>query len=126
MNLNKTRVKRKSDKSIKNITQCTTALTQPVQSCDRLVHSVKWVLDDILVSSRVTEDVSGTIQCLFEQALNARPTTPLITDLRDLEALTYNHIFLFCSFSFVLRATFPSPSPGEYFDHKKVCIRAQS
>ena len=56
-------------------------------SWKRLVRSVKRVLHDILGSRTVTEKVRGTKLCLVDQALNARPITPVSTDSRDLEAL---------------------------------------
>ena len=56
-------------------------------SWKRLVRRVKRVLHDILGSRTVTEKVRGTKLCLVDQALNARPITPVSTDSRDLEAL---------------------------------------
>ena len=41
----------------------------------------------------VTEDVPSTTMCLFEQTLNARPLTPVRSDVNDLESIT-PHPFL--------------------------------
>ena len=42
----------------------------------------------------VTEHVVSTTMCIFEQTLNARPLTPVSSDVNDLEALTPNHFLL--------------------------------
>ena len=79
------------------------------------------MLYDILGSRRVTEEVLGTTLCLIEQALNPMPITPVSTGSRELEALTQNHFLLgqeATSFDLLL--------PGDYFDHKKRYVLAQS
>ena len=53
--------------------------------------------------------------------MNARPITPVSTDSRELEALTPHHFLLGQH-----ATSFPSLLPGEHFNHKKRCVRAQS
>ena len=57
-------------------------------SWERLIRSVKRVLNDILGSRRVTEEVLGTTLCLVEQAFKSRPITPVITDSRECDLLS--------------------------------------
>ena len=48
----------------------------------------------VLGNRSVTEDVLSTTMCIIEQTLNARPLTPVSSDVVDLEALTPNHFLL--------------------------------
>ena len=48
----------------------------------------------MLGNRSVTEDVLSTTMCIVEQTFNARPLTPVSSDVNDLEALTPNHFLL--------------------------------
>ena len=48
----------------------------------------------VLGNRSVTEEVLSTTMCIVEQTLNARPFTPVSSDVNDLEALTPNHFLL--------------------------------
>ena len=63
-------------------------------SWERLIRSVKRVLNDILGSRRVTEEVLGTTLYLVEQALNSRPITPVSTDSRELMPQAFLRFYL--------------------------------
>ena len=56
-----------------------------------MVKSSKRVFYAILGTHRLTDETLTTTLCLVEQALNARPLTPVTDDPDDLEALTPNH-----------------------------------
>ena len=55
---------------------------------ERLVRSCKKAMYAVLGNRSVTEDVLSTTMCIVEQTLNARPLTPVSSDVNDLEALT--------------------------------------
>ena len=59
-----------------------------------LVRSCKKAMYVVLGNRSVTEDVLSTWMCFVEQTLNARPLTPVGSDVNDLEALTPNHFLL--------------------------------
>ena len=81
----------------------------------------KRILYDILGSRRVIYEVIRTTFCLFEQASNSMPITPVSTDSRDLESLTPNH-FLLGQYA----TSFPSLLPEAHFHHKKgTCERSR-
>ena len=61
---------------------------------ERLVRSCKKAMYAVLGNRSVTEDVLSTTMCIVEQTLNARPLTPVSSDVNDLEALTPNHFLL--------------------------------
>ena len=61
---------------------------------ERLVRSCKKALYAVLGNRLVTEEVLSTTMCVVEQTLNARPLTPVSSDVNDLEALTSNHFLL--------------------------------
>ena len=61
---------------------------------ERLVRSCKKAMYAVLGNRSVTEDVFSTTMCIVEQTLNARPLTPVSSDVNDLEALTPNHFLL--------------------------------
>ena len=61
---------------------------------ERLVGIFKRVLCTILGTRRLTDEVLNTFFCLFEHALNARPSTPVNHDPSDLGAITPNHFLL--------------------------------
>ena len=61
---------------------------------ERSVRSFKRVLDTILGTRRLTDEVLHTIFCLVEQALNSRPLTPVSADPCDLNAITSNHFII--------------------------------
>ena len=48
----------------------------------------------MLGNRSVTEDVLSTTMCIIEQTLNARPLTPVSSDVNDFEALIPNHFLL--------------------------------
>ena len=53
-----------------------------------LVRSCKKAMYALLGNISVTEDILSTTMCIVEQTLNARPLTPVSSDVNDLEALT--------------------------------------
>ena len=55
---------------------------------ERLVRSCKKAMYAVLGNRSVAEDVLSTTMCIVEQTLNARPLTPVNSDVNDLEALT--------------------------------------
>ena len=61
---------------------------------ERLVKSCKKAMYAVLGNRSVTEDVLSTTMCIVEQTLNARPLTPVSSDVNELEALTLNHFLL--------------------------------
>ena len=61
---------------------------------ERLVRSCKEAMYVLLGNTSVTENVFTTTVCIVEQTLNARPTTPVSSDVNDSEALTLNHFLL--------------------------------
>ena len=61
---------------------------------ERLVRSCRKAMYAVLGNRSVTEDVLSTLMCIVEQTLNARPLTPVSSDVNDLEALTPNHFLL--------------------------------
>ena len=61
---------------------------------ERLARSCKKAMYAVLENRSVTEDVLSTTMCIIEQTLNARPLTPVSTDVNDFEALTLNHFLL--------------------------------
>ena len=60
----------------------------------RLVRSCRKAMYVVLENISVTEDVLSTTMCIVEQKLNARPLTPVGSDVNDLEALTPNYFLL--------------------------------
>ena len=66
-------------------------------SWEIMVRSCKRVFYCILGTRKLTDEVLSTTLCLVEQALNARPLTPVTDDPEDLEALTPNHFLLGCA-----------------------------
>ena len=66
-------------------------------SWEIMVRSCKRVFYCILGTRKLTDEVLSTTLCLVEQALNARPLTPVTDDPEDLEALTPNHLLLGCA-----------------------------
>ena len=61
---------------------------------ERLVRSCKKAMYAVLGDQSVTEDVLSTTMCLVEQTLNARPLTPVSSDVNDFESITPNHLLL--------------------------------
>ena len=53
-----------------------------------LVRSCRKAMYAVLGNRSVTEDVLSTMMCIVEQTLNARPLTPVSSDVNDLEALS--------------------------------------
>ena len=84
--------------------------------CERLDRSCKKAMYEVLGNRSVTEDVLSNTMCIVEQALNARPLTPVRSDVNDLEASTPNHFLLVNkndSFPFLACAE-------EFVDHRKL------
>ena len=61
---------------------------------EQLVRSCKKAVYAVFGNRSVTEDVLSTTMCIVEQTLNARPLTPVSSDVIDLEALTPNKFLL--------------------------------
>jgi len=59
---------------------------------ERLVRSVKRVLNAIAGPSKMTDETLLTFLTEVERILNGRPLTPVSSDPRDFEALTPNHL----------------------------------
>ena len=89
---------------------------------ERLVRSCKKAMYAVLGNRSVTEDVLSTTMCIVEQTLNARPLTPVSSDVNDLEALTPNH-FLHGNKNVCLPYL---PCAGEFVDHRKLFRQTQA
>ena len=76
----------------------------------------------ILGNRLVTEDVFSTTMCIVEQTLNARPLTPVSSDVNDIEALTPNH-FLLGNRNVCLPYL---PYAEEFVDHRKLFRQGQA
>ena len=76
----------------------------------------------VLENRSVTEDVLSTTMCIAVQALNARPLTPVSSDVNDLEALTPNH-FLLGNRNVCLPYL---PCAEEFVDHRKFFRQTQA
>ncbi|XP_035986832.1 uncharacterized protein LOC118560169 [Fundulus heteroclitus] len=61
---------------------------------ERLIRSVRKVLNSILKTQTLDEEGLVTVFCEAESIVNSRPITKASTDLQDLEALTPNHLLL--------------------------------
>lgn len=61
---------------------------------ERLVRSVRKVLNSILKTQILDEESLVTVFCEAEAIVNSRPITKASTDPNDLEALTPNHLLL--------------------------------
>ena len=70
----------------------------------------------------VAEDVFPTTMCIFQQTLEARPLTPVSSDVNDLEALPPNH-FLPGNKSVCLPYL---PFAEAFFDHRKLFRQMQA
>ena len=79
------------------------------------------MLNTILGTRRLTDDVLHTTFCLVENALNSRSLTPVSADPCNLNAITPNH-FLSGEYS----TGIPSVVGNNEFDHRKLYARAQS
>lgn len=73
---------------------------------ERLIRSVRKVLNSTLKVQRLDEEGLHTVLCEVEAIINSRPITKASTDPNDLEALTPNHLLL-------LKGQ-PSLSPGVF------------
>ena len=89
---------------------------------ERLVRSCKKAMYVVLGNRSVTEDVLPTTMCIVEQTLNARPLTPVSSDVNDLEALTPNH-FLLGNTNVCLPYL---PCAEEFVDHRKLFRQTQA
>ena len=61
---------------------------------ERLIRSVRKVLNSTLKVQRLDEEGLHTVLCEVEAIINSRPITKASTDPNDLEALTPNHLLL--------------------------------
>ena len=61
---------------------------------ERLIRSVRRVLNGVLCQQRLTEDVLATALAEVENILNSRPLTDMSYDPTDAEPLTPNHLLL--------------------------------
>ena len=61
---------------------------------ERLIRSVRKVLNSTLRIQNLDEEGLHTVFCEVEAIINSRPITKASTDLNDLEALTPNHLLL--------------------------------
>ena len=76
----------------------------------------------VLGDQSVTEDVFSTTMCLFEQMLNAKPLTPLSSDVNDLESITPNHMLLLNK-----NVCLPYvPCAEEFVNHRKLFRQTQA
>ena len=89
---------------------------------ERLVRSCKKAMYAVLGNRSVTEDVLSTTMCMVGQTLNARPLTPVSSNVMDLEALTPNH-FLLGNRNVCLPYL---PCPEEIVDHRKLFQQIQA
>lgn len=61
---------------------------------ERLIRSVRKILNSTLNVQSLDEESLRTVLCEAEAILNARPITKASTDPNDLEALTPNHLLV--------------------------------
>lgn len=61
---------------------------------ERLIRSVRKVLNSVLRTQNLDEECLYTVFCEVEAIINSRPITKASTDPNDLEALTPNHLLL--------------------------------
>ena len=61
---------------------------------DRMIRSVRKVLDFILHLQKLADETLQTLLCEVEYILNSRPLTPVSSDPKDLNPLTPNDILL--------------------------------
>lgn len=73
---------------------------------ERLIRSVRKVLNSTLKVQNLDEEGLHTVLCEVEAIINSRPITKASTDPNDLEALTPNHLLLL--------KNLPSLPPGEF------------
>lgn len=72
---------------------------------ERLIRSIRKVLNSTLSVQNLDEEGLHTVLCEVEAIINSRPITKASTDPNDLEALTPNHLLLL--------KTLPSLPPGD-------------
>jgi hypothetical protein len=61
---------------------------------ERIIRSIRKVLNSVLRQQVLTDDYLHTLLCEVEGILNSRPITRSSDDVNDLEALTPNHLLL--------------------------------
>ena len=83
---------------------------------ERLGRNCKKAMYAVLGNRTVTEDVPSTTMSIVEQTLNARPLTPVSSDVDDLEALSPSH-FLLGNKNVCLHYL---PCAEEFVDHRKL------
>ena len=86
------------------------------------MRTCKKAMYAVLGNRSVTADVLSTSMCIVEQTLNARPLTPVSSDVNDLEALTPNH-FLLGDKNVCLPYL---PCAEEFVDHRKFFRQTQA
>ena len=76
----------------------------------------------VLGNRLINEDVLSTTMCLVEQTLNARPLTPVSSDVNDVEAITPNHLLLGDKNLYLPLL----PCPEEFVDHRNLFRQTQA
>ena len=74
------------------------------------------------VEEQISHRGRSTTMCIVEQTLNARPLTPISSDVNDLEALTPNH-FLLGNRTVCLPYL---PGAENFIDHRKLFRQTQA
>ena len=62
--------------------------------CERMIRSVRKVLNALLKNQSPNDEVLSTLMCEVEVILNSRPLTKVSDDPNDLQALSPNHVLL--------------------------------
>ena len=81
---------------------------------ERLIKSVRKVLNAILKVQNLDEEGLHTVLCEVEAIIKGRPITKASTDANDLEALTPNDLKALTPNHLLLLKTSPSLPPGEF------------
>ena len=88
----------------------------------RLVRSCKKAMYAVLGNRSIMKDVLSTTMCLVEQILNARPLTPLSSDVNNLESITPNHFLLGNKIVFLPYL----PCAEDFVNHRKLFRQTQA
>ena len=89
---------------------------------EKLVRNCKKAMYAVLGNRSITEDVLSTTMFLVEQTLNARPLTPVSSDVKNLESFTPNH-FLLGNKNVCLPYL---PCAEEFVNHRKLFQQTQA
>ena len=85
---------RRTSSSMRNLMEVQPTRSTSLRVRERLVRKCKKAMYAVLGNRSFIENVLSTTMCIVEQTLNARPLTPVSSDVNDLEALTPNHFLL--------------------------------